>query len=282
MTALDLLATGLVLAGALIMIGALGPVRRLMAHLAAGPLRQRWNIMTVLIGLFLVGYLAYVPTFWGRHLNLVDLIVPTIFLLGACFVWLTASLSEQTAADMLRVTRLELETVTDDLTGLFNRRHLDNRLAEEVARARRYGFGLSLIFLDIDHFKRINDEHGHAAGDRVLSAIAQRISQGLRDTDVAARFGGEEFVVIAPHTPLGGVDILARRLLHAIESDTFALPGTTQGLRVTCSAGIATLDALRTDAAALLDHADKNLYRAKQAGRNQVVGGSEREAALQH
>ena len=204
MSSYNLVANAMVLAGAVILLLALVPVRQLIAQLAGGPLRNRWAIMVALIAAFLIGYLAYLALFWERHAALVDLVVPTIFLLGGCFVWLTANLSLQTAVDVMRVSRLERETITDALTGVFNRRYLDNRLAEELARSRRYGFSLSVIFLDIDHFKHVNDSHGHPFGDKVLAGVANRISSGLRDTDVAARFGGEEFVVVTPHTESAG------------------------------------------------------------------------------
>lgn len=279
MSSYNLVANAMVLAGAFILVLALSPVRQLIGQLSGGPLRRRWTVMIVLITIFLIGYLAYVAAFWGRHEVLLDLIVPTIFLLGGCFVWLTANLSLQTAVDVMRVSRLERETITDALTGVFNRRYLDNRLAEELARSRRYGFSLSVIFLDIDHFKRVNDDHGHPLGDKVLAAVAKNIASGLRDTDVAARFGGEEFVVVTPHTGLSGATDVAQRLIKAIEAHPFDLPGAPGGLRITCSAGVASLDESAADAAALLDAADKSLYRAKQQGRNRVVSAGNPVAA---
>ena len=273
MTAINLAATTFVLLGALIMVAAISPVRRLMAQLTSSPLHQRWNIMAGLIGLFLVGYIGYAVAFWNRHEELLDLIVPTVFLGGACFVWLTATLSLQTAVDLLRVSRLEQEVVTDALTGVFNRRYLDNRLLEELGRSRRYGFPLSAIFLDIDHFKRVNDTHGHPVGDVVLAGVAKLISGGLRDTDVAARYGGEEFVVLAPHTALPGATEVAQRLIAAIEAHAFDLPNAPGTLHITCSAGVATLGEVVAESTDLLGAADKNLYRAKQEGRNRVVCG---------
>lgn len=273
LNSLDLVAIALVLGGALIMMAAILPVRRLMAQLVRSPLRQRWNVMAGLIGLFLVGYAGYTVAFWNRHEQLLDLIVPAVFLGGACFVWLTATLSLQTAIDMQRVSRLEQEVVTDSLTGVFNRRYLDNRLAEELGRSRRYGFALSAIFLDIDHFKHVNDTHGHPVGDVVLAGVAEIISGGLRDTDVAARYGGEEFIVLTPHTAQQGATDLAQRLIDAIQAHTFLLPDAPASLRITGSAGVSTFGGGDTEAKALLDTADRNLYQAKRQGRNRVVNG---------
>ena len=273
MSVFNLVAIAFVVVGAAIMLAAIAPVRQLMAQLTNSPLRQRWSVMAALIALFLAGYIGYAFAFWNRHTQWLDLIVPTVFLGGACFVWLTAKLSLQSAVDMLRVIRLEHEVVTDALTGVFNRRYLDNRLLEELARSRRYGFPLSVIFIDIDHFKRVNDIHGHPIGDTVLTGVAQCISSGLRDTDVAARFGGEEFVVLAPHTSLEGATDVAERLIKAIEVQGFDLPDAPKSLRITCSAGVAALGDAQMDTLALLAVADKNLYRAKQEGRNCVVSG---------
>lgn len=273
MDAINLVATLMVGAGALIMVGAIAPVRSLMAQLTTTALRRRWMVMAVLIGLFLLGYAGYMVAFWNRHRSLLDLIVPAVFLGGACFVWLTARLSLQTAVDMLRVNRLERESLTDALTGVRNRRYLDGQLADELARARRYGFALAVAFIDIDHFKRINDKHGHPMGDAVLRTFATAIADSLRKTDLLARFGGEEFVVVSPHTDLAGATLVAQRLLRSVEALQIDLPGQAGGLRITCSAGVAELTADIPDAQALLDAADRNLYRAKQQGRNRVVAG---------
>lgn len=268
-----ILATGLVVAGLGILAWALVPVRRLMASLPAGVLHRRWYAMTALIGLFFAGYLAYLIAFWNRQTSLLDLIVPAIFFFGAGFVWLTAHLSLQTALDLLRTTRLEWENVTDPLTSVHNRRYLDRRLVEEVTRSRRYGLPLSMVFLDIDHFKHINDTYGHPAGDRLLVSIAELVSNSLRDTDMLARFGGEEFVVLTPHTALSGATEIAGRLLMAIGAHRFELADGATALRVTCSAGVASLGK-EGGGAELLAAADRNLYRAKQQGRNRVIAGT--------
>jgi len=152
-----LLAKSLVFAGALILIWALVIVRRLITQLPQGPLRRRWHAMLVMVVLFLVGYLGYIAAFWDRHAHLLDLIVPAVFFFGGCFVWLTALLSLQTALDVMRISQLEQENNTDPLTGVYNRRYMDLRLGKEVAAAQRYARPLSILLLDIDHFKQVND-----------------------------------------------------------------------------------------------------------------------------
>lgn len=154
----------------------------------------------------------------------------------------------------------------DPLTGAANRRHFFERAAEELARARRHGDALSLVMLDLDHFKRINDHWGHAAGDRVLQAFAAGVRSLLRREDLFGRIGGEEFVVLLPATGPEGALLLAERL----RGDTEGLELEENGERVsvTTSAGVATLGAGDASMDALLQRADEALYAAKRAGRN--------------
>ncbi len=268
---ISLLAKVLLFAGSLILAGALGPVRLLMAQLPQGSLRRRWRLLTALIGGFLLGYLSYAVVFWNGQARLLDLLVPGIFFFGACFVRLTATLALETAIDVRRTSLLELENVTDPLTGAFNRRYLDRRLCEEVTRARRYDVPLSIVFLDIDHFKRVNDQYGHLVGDQVLVVLGRILVEKLRTTDVLTRYGGEEFVIITPHTPLLGAAEIAGRLLKDIEAYRFTLPDQPVSFSVTCSAGVASLGEGIDGVERLLHVADQNLYCAKQEGRNRVI-----------
>lgn len=269
-------ALGLVLAGVLILAGALVPVRRLIGRVPPGPVRSRWYLMAALIALFIVGYLGYAAVFRESHAKLVDLIVPFVFFAGACFVLLATTLSLQTALDVMRISLLERDAATDALTGVFNRRYMDRRLSEEAASARRYGLPLAVLMLDIDHFKQINDRHGHQAGDHVLASLAIRVAGVLRQGDVLTRYGGEEFLIIAPHTPLAGASEVAERVRKCVESAEFSLsdePGGKGGIRVTVSIGVASSGDGRVDAQTLVQAADANLYRAKQEGRNRVIAG---------
>lgn len=273
---ISLLAKSLVFAGALILIWSLVIVRQLIVQLPVGHLRQRWHAMTIMVALFLVGYLGYLGAFWDAHSGLLDLIVPAVFFFGACFVLLTALLSLQTAMDMMRISVLERETYTDPLTGAFNRRYLDQRLGKEVATAQRYGWTLSVLLLDIDHFKLINDTYGHQVGDQVLMTLGKLMSKGLRDADVVARYGGEEFFVILPHTSLAGATDLAERMRKRIESHEFQLEGASGGVLqggVTASIGVAVFGNGVDTAEKLVRAADEHLYEAKHGGRNRVVTG---------
>ncbi len=170
--------------------------------------------------------------------------------------------------------RLRLSGLTDGLTGLYNRRHLDTRLAEEVARARRHRLALACLFIDADHFKQVNDRYGHAAGDQVLIALAKRIRDQLRSSDLAARYGGEEIAVLLPQTDLHNAALLGERIREAVAA---APVDTPEGERipVTVSIGVAALPASPEGdnariAAQLLEAADREVYRAKSEGRNRV------------
>lgn len=271
---LNWLANGLVIAGVCILIGALLPVRRLIAQLPTGHVRRRWYALTGLIALFIAGYLGYAIAFWSRPATWLDLIVPGVFFFGAGFVWLTASLSLQTAADIRRVTLLERESITDPLLGIYNRRFLDRRLEEECARAQRYALPVSVLLIDIDHFKRINDTYGHPVGDLVLSFLGKLLLQAIRESDIAARYGGEEIAIIVPNTPLSSAAALAERLRQHVETHELVVThdaNQSQVVRITVSVGVAGLTQDATDGQQLIQAADEALYRAKQAGRNRVV-----------
>ncbi|MFU8813917.1 MAG: diguanylate cyclase [Pseudomonadales bacterium] len=171
----------------------------------------------------------------------------------------------------LRNAQQELRRLahTDPLTGLHNRRLFMSRLEEEVLRVRRHAGCLSVLMLDLDYFKLVNDSHGHDAGDRVLQAVAERTAIVKRATDVVARVGGEEFALLLPETDHAGAMHLAQRLRSAIEAiDTVPALGTQ--VRITASIGIATVSGGSSDPSLLLKRADEALYRAKHAGRNQV------------
>lgn len=159
-------------------------------------------------------------------------------------------------------------STTDALTGLKNRRTFDESLAGEFDRARRYGVPLSLAMVDLDHFKKVNDRHGHPGGDEVLRHFARLISGLLRTTDSAYRYGGEEFALVFPHTPQAG----ALEAMERLRSDVSRAPVSFGGalIPVTCSAGLAVLEASDATPADLIARADAALYAAKSAGRNRV------------
>jgi two-component system cell cycle response regulator len=168
---------------------------------------------------------------------------------------------------------LEL-AVTDALTGLHNRRYLDSHLAALFDEATLRGRQLSVLVLDVDHFKAVNDGWGHDAGDEVLREFANRIRANTRGIDVVARFGGEEVVVLMPDTPLDGAQLVAERIRERVECEPFAIYRGTRSLKVTVSIGVAARQAGDQNAGEILKRADAALYRAKSAGRNRVVSAA--------
>jgi two-component system, cell cycle response regulator len=165
----------------------------------------------------------------------------------------------------------ELERIsrTDALTGAANRRAFDEALRAEIARARRVSYPVSLALFDLDHFKSVNDTHGHPAGDAVLREFAQRAMRNFRTHETVYRYGGEEFATILPHTPLGGALQATRRLIAAVAATPFAAGAVS--LPLTVSAGVsAGMDI--PEPSALISAADTALYDAKHTGRNRAVG----------
>ncbi len=160
--------------------------------------------------------------------------------------------------------------LTDGLTGLHNRRYLESHLDGIVKRAEGGGHCLSLVLIDLDHFKRVNDTYGHAAGDEVLRVVAKRLLRNVRGFDTAARFGGEEFVVAMPDTPLDVAFAVADRIRMKIAEEPIRLPDGTD-LSVTLSAGVAESVLPNESAADLIDRADKALYMAKHDGRDRII-----------
>ncbi len=169
-------------------------------------------------------------------------------------------------------------SLTDHLTGLFNKRYFHTRLVEEVTRAKRSSYEVSLIFCDIDYFKRVNDRFGHHMGDEVLRQTAQILRGGvdelniisrLRKSDIIARYGGEEFVMILPETGKQGAAIAAERLREEVENYTFRLDG--EDVHITMSFGVAELSPEDKDHTEIIKNADYAMYKAKNSGRNRVI-----------
>jgi diguanylate cyclase (GGDEF)-like protein len=150
-----------------------------------------------------------------------------------------------------------------------------DQAALEIARAHRYGHPLSCLLFDIDHFKRVNDAHGHDVGDRVLIAICMAVQAMLRPADTLARYGGEEFVVLLPDTDVVQARYAGERIRKAMQDMPVPAPGLDTPLRVTVSVGVATLSVLNADADALFKAADTAMYQAKEGGRNRVVVAGE-------
>jgi diguanylate cyclase (GGDEF)-like protein len=172
--------------------------------------------------------------------------------------------------------RLQELTITDDHTGLFNARHLRELLPQEIERALRFNHPLSLLFIDLDYFKAINDTHGHVTGSVLLREFGRVLSSSIRKVDSAFRYGGDEFAVMLVETDAQGAMRLAKRLQTKLERHLF-LSEQTLNLQITASFGVATFPDDAAGAPELLQAADQAMYRAKARGRNTVVGAGETE-----
>ncbi len=164
---------------------------------------------------------------------------------------------------------LDLRSRTDGLTGLSRRGPFEERLKEEVARARSFRTTFSILMIDIDFFKRLNDSYGHQVGDEVLKSVAHRLQQGLYETDVIARFGGEEFVCLLPRSQAAGLKIKADQIRQRVANESFVIG--LENVTVTISIGIAHFPHDGDSPEAILAAADRALYAAKAAGRNCVI-----------
>jgi two-component system cell cycle response regulator len=168
--------------------------------------------------------------------------------------------------------QLSLEmAITDQLTGLHNRRYMARHLDNLILSAQKSGKPLAFLIMDIDHFKSVNDTHGHDIGDEVLREFANRISANIRGIDLACRYGGEEFVVVMPDTDIDFACTIAERLRHSVETTPFEISRAPNTLNVTISIGIASAQSEGDNAEGLLHRADQALYRAKREGRNRVI-----------
>lgn len=194
---------------------------------------------------------------YGDALNFIGLMALAFSAMGGYAGYRVGATFEQTA-------------VTDGLMGIFNHRHFKQRLETEVARSSRYGLPLSLVMIDIDHFKRVNDTYGHAVGDLVLKHLARWVVESSRRTDLVARYGGEEIAVILPHTGLAGAQEFAERLRLKVANAWVRDADEEVTLRVTISIGVAQHER-RLSMIDFIKRADAALYQSKHNGRNRVT-----------
>ena len=263
----------LVVLGILLLFASIWPIRRTIASIPHGRIRNLWRVLICLICFFIFGYFYYLFCCGDFYHHGEDLLVPVVFLGGAVFVFLVCLLSLQTAKNFRRIFVLEQESTTDALTGVYNRRYFDRRLYEEFSRSRRYDEPFSIIMIDVDHFKRINDHWGHQIGDLVLRRFAERVKTSLRETDVLCRYGGEELGLLLPHTSLDDALFLAEKLRIKVADSEMLTEDAAEGrgaIQVTVSLGVASLQSEISSPDQLLGMADKALYFAKQSGRNCV------------
>jgi diguanylate cyclase (GGDEF)-like protein len=244
------------IAGAIAVLALLGSGHRLSdAFLTEGSFLgidvAAWSLATIILTLCLIAQIVLNARHTlARERRLVDL---------------AANLREASA-------ELERLASVDPLTGVLNRRAFFDRLGTEFRRGLRYGRPVAALMIDIDHFKLLNDTHGHAAGDAVLTAVADTLAPNVRESDVIGRYGGEEFAVFLPETTLADGAFVAEKLRLVVEALEVPAPVGGSPLRVTISVGVASSEAYgTTDERAVIVRADEALYEAKRAGRNRIV-----------
>jgi diguanylate cyclase (GGDEF)-like protein len=234
-----------------------------LAFIAVYPVRRDWATVAVALVAIATVVVSALLEDEGESVEamVVNRGMTVVVLLGIAFLLNRVTASER---QLFRIA------TTDPLTGIFNRRHFMALLAREAQRTARYATTFSVLMLDIDHFKRINDTYGHAIGDEAIKAMAGAASKHLRPTDMIGRFGGEEFVVMLPHTDEAGAVVAAERIRESVGK--VVVPAGTQDVRFTVSIGAATCTP-KASVDQLLECADKALYAAKSGGRNQVCVG---------
>jgi two-component system cell cycle response regulator len=263
-----MIALVLEVAGAFIACMALVPMRDVAALVGTPALRRAWQSLILVVLCCIVLLLTAAAWKLDKPTSGGDLAESGIHVLGPCFVFAVAWLSRRTAYDTLRMAALAEAASVDCLTGLANRRRFNERLNQEVKRSRQSGLPLCLITIDIDHFKRINDSYGHAAGDMVLKDVAVGLAATTREADTTCRVGGEEFVIIVPGLERPFVAAQAERLRRTIKELVIPVPDVGN-VSVSISIGLATLSP-DDSPSSLARRADAALYTAKRDGRDRV------------
>lgn len=258
----------MLLIGIGLLSAALMTVRSIIGLLnGASRLRRQWIWLGGAIVVFIVSYFGLI-VLWGERALVANDLVALVLLMAGGFALIVTRLSFVTTSDVVRIAKLERDAIEDPLTGTYNRRYLDSKLVEEVARATRLNVPLSAVLIDLDHFKHVNDTYGHDVGDMVLRHVCKLIMASVRPNDTVIRYGGEEFVVIAPNCDTDDAARLGERMRQTIAESALSLPDG-QDLAITASLGVSSLPSTGSGDA-MLRAADQALYSAKRGGRNRL------------
>lgn len=240
--------------------------------------RKVWSLIALQIalmaGIFLAGLYLGVHLADGQSSEMGQFVVYGLIALAVAFIMAVISTFPLRLFKQLHAAKELIDTLadTDELTGLPNRHFFFKRFEEEIDRARRYGSSLSLIMLDVDHFKQVNDEYGHPVGDDVLGEVARLLAANVRTSDIIARYRDEEFAILIPAMGAAEAAQAAEKLRTVIEVNDMVMDGPE--IHVTISAGVADIEILRNKGGSLKDalirNANRALYHAKSEGRNRV------------
>jgi len=261
--------------GIALLLAAFVPIKHIHEMLPSGLTRKIWVALAFLIGFSIVIYLLFLWLNYtegpDRH---EDWLVSLMCLSAAIFVFSVCIVSYNTAKDVSRIAALELAVIIDPLTELYNRRHILSLLERECSRSRSLGSALSILLLDIDRFKKINDTHGHQAGDIVLKEFSSLLAAIQHESCLIGRYGGEEFLVLLPDTTCAEAAQVAERFRHMMESTKIMLDKKGE-VPTTVSIGVASSSVFDETPHELIAQADKALYAAKANGRNNVCVASQ-------
>lgn len=267
----------IVVLGIILLLTACVPIMRIYKMLAPGLNRRIWGGLAWIIGFSVGGNILFL---WFNYTegpdHHEDWLMSLICLAAAIFVFSVCMVSHSTVKDISRIADLELAARMDPLTELYNRRHILSLLEKECYQAKYRNIHLSILLLDIDRFKRINDTYGHQAGDFVLKEFARLLVDVQGGSDLIGRYGGEEFLVLLPDTTAAEAAHIGERLRYSIESAAIRID-SKRSLPTTVSIGVATLSDSGETPHELIALADKALYAAKAGGRNNVCVASQRQ-----
>jgi len=261
---------GTTICGIIILATSLFPCIKIIRLLPKEVIRKQGIFLFCLILLFILGNIIYTIQILNSEFSYANLIVSGILFGGSIFVLIVCLLTLTTIKDIQRNYILE----NDPLMGIYNRRYIERRLEEEMNRSKRYNLSLSLLMLDVDHFKQVNDTYGHQVGDIVLKKLAQVIVGLARKTDFVARYVGEEIVIVLPNTPISAAALMAERCRNQVQKKLIISSDESGGKTIdgiTVSIGVSSRLDENSDMHKLIEHADMALYKAKERGRDQVV-----------
>jgi len=261
----------LIILGVGVLTFALFFISKIIVAQKTGGIKGQWIFLRYFIIFSIIGYIGFC-VFMPSGADSSNLVISIILFCGAVFVLMVCCLTMQTIKDIKHIGTLERENITDPLMDIYNRRYLELRLKEEMTRTQRYKIPFSLLLLDVDHFKLINDQYGYIAGDQVLSKMGHVIIDQVRETDLVARYEGEEIAVLLPNTGGGEAIFAADRLRQIIEQTSFSV-ATVQNSDLHCTVSIGVTASLEdsTNIIDFLHAAESALCHAKQTGRNRVL-----------
>ncbi len=272
---MEFVVNGLIVLGAGFLLAALLTLWRLIKQLPLGEIRRDWYLVAGAV-LFVMVYFVHALANGNRFGDLTDVLISLLLFVAASMLWIIITLSLNTAIDVRRFTMLERDRINDPLMGIYNRRYLDRRLEEEIARANRYDLPLSVLLIVIDQFTAINKAHGRQVGDLVLKRLGALLVEAVRTSDVVARYSDEEVLIIAPNTSAPSAAILAERLRKKVETSVLLPPNVRNqrsAISATVSIGVSTFGQTNEGTRALVDDAGDALRQATVVGLNQVSLG---------